>query len=309
MALSLLTACVLLAPPSQEAVPLQAIARVNHPPIAEMSGIVKSRRYAGVYWVHNDSGDSARIFAIGLDGKPIIPEHRKKDAHEDQNPTGKVFEGIRIEGATNIDWEDIAIDGDTLYIADMGNNGNARRDLGVYVVKEPNPNSVDRTRALRFVPVAYPAQTEFPPKEQWNYDCEAVFVYGGKLHFLTKHRRGSVMPVDSTVLWRLDSQDSGKINPLKRVESRGNLGGWVTAADLSPDGKTLAVLCNAPRAAVWLFTAGKGGTFLSNPAKVLWISGVNQAEAIAWADANTIVITNEQREIFKVNRSQFYNAK
>jgi len=280
MPLPLLAACVLLQQPTQ----LQPIARVNHAAVSEMSGIVRSRRHGGIYWVHNDSGDSARIFAIGLDGKVVFG----------RGGTEESFEGIKIDGAKNVDWEDIAIDRDTLYIADMGNNGNARKNLGVYVVKEPNPRSVDRTKTLRFIPVAYPTQSEFPPKENWTYDCEAVFVFRGKLHFLTKHRRGPVMPEDSTVLWRLEKEQPGKVNPLRRLGSRKNLGGWVTAADVSPDGKTLAVLCNAPRAAVWLFSLTKSEDLLSGPARMLPISNVNQAEAICWENASTLIITNEQ---------------
>ena len=37
----------------------------------EISGVVESRTRTGVLWVHNDSGDTARIFAIGLDGRTL----------------------------------------------------------------------------------------------------------------------------------------------------------------------------------------------------------------------------------------------
>ncbi len=94
--------------------------------------------------------------------------------------------GVRVDMAANFDWEDIAIDGISLYIADVGNNGNARRDLGVYVLTEPNPEAVDRTRTRKWLPVAYPDQDTF--RRPAALDCEAVFVFGGKLHFLTKHR-------------------------------------------------------------------------------------------------------------------------
>ena len=60
----------------------------------------------------------------------------------------------------------------------MGNNGNARRDLAVYVVKEPNPEANLQAHSLKRIPVAYPDQKAFPD-EQWHYDCEAVFVFRG----------------------------------------------------------------------------------------------------------------------------------
>ena len=36
--------------------------------ITEASGLVASRAHAGVFWTHNDSGDAARLFAIGPGG-------------------------------------------------------------------------------------------------------------------------------------------------------------------------------------------------------------------------------------------------
>ncbi len=43
---------------------LERLGTVAYEPIDELSGIVKSRTYPDVYWVHNDSGDEARIFAV-----------------------------------------------------------------------------------------------------------------------------------------------------------------------------------------------------------------------------------------------------
>jgi hypothetical protein len=57
----------------QDALELKPHAVVQHKPIDEMSGIARSRTYEGVYWVHNDSGDRARIFPIRLDGSVVIP--------------------------------------------------------------------------------------------------------------------------------------------------------------------------------------------------------------------------------------------
>ncbi|MCE2424420.1 MAG: hypothetical protein J4F45_04845, partial [Pseudomonadales bacterium] len=43
--------------------PVEIVARVEHEALGEVSGIVKSDR-GDFYWVHNDSGDEARLFAI-----------------------------------------------------------------------------------------------------------------------------------------------------------------------------------------------------------------------------------------------------
>ena len=53
--------------------PFELIGHVSTRNIDEASGIVKSSRYPDTYWVHNDSGDSARIFAIHANGTVIAP--------------------------------------------------------------------------------------------------------------------------------------------------------------------------------------------------------------------------------------------
>ncbi|MCS7191063.1 MAG: hypothetical protein NZ843_05635 [Fimbriimonadales bacterium] len=289
---------------SQEALTLKPHAQVQHKPIDEMSGIARSRTYEGVYWVHNDSGDRARIFPIRLDGSVVIPPFvsRRDSSDRPEDPTA-AYEGILIEGAANIDWEDIAIEGDTIYIADTGNNANARRDLAVYVVKEPNPEATLQAHALKRIPVAYPDQKAFPGDE-WHFDCEAVFVFQGKLYFLTKHRapRQLSTPENGTKLYRLDTQHTDRVNMLTKVDSHGDLGGWVTAAAMSPDERTLAVLCQAPQQSIWLFERpARGDKFLSQgKARRILIQEGKQCEAIEWIDNQRLVITNEQREIFIV---------
>ncbi len=305
---ALFTILALLAYPihshRQDPIPLTPIARVEHPPIDEMSGIAKSRTYEGVFWVHNDSGDRPRIFAIRLDGSVVCPAPSQSDSDAHAQSTPLAYEGIQIEGATHIDWEDIAIDGDTLYIADMGNNFNTRRDLTLYVLKEPNPTTTTKTPILKRIPVAYPDQTEFPPKDRWHFDCEALFVYQGKLYVLTKHRpAGQPNTAEpSTTLYRLDSEHTDRVNLLVKVDSHPNLGGWVTAAAMSPDERTLAVLCQAPEQSVWLFERPEAGDqFLSKgKARQIKFQNGKQCEAIEWLDAHHVLIANEQREIFKL---------
>ncbi|MCW5942861.1 MAG: hypothetical protein KIS66_11545 [Fimbriimonadaceae bacterium] len=201
--------------------------------------------------------------------------------------------------------------GDDLVLADTGNNGNGRRDLGVYLVREPNPLAVDRARAWRWVPIAYPDQTEFPGTKRWEFDCEAVFAFRGKLWFLTKHRaNGSILfPANGTNLYRLDGLRSDRVNVLARTDGKTDLGGWVTAADVSPDGRTLAVLCQAPVASAWLFELPRtGDKLLSGPSRRLVLHGARQAEAIAWESNTHVRVANEQRDIFRLNVADFAPA-
>lgn len=263
------------------------VARVAFEPLEEMSGIAQSSRSKDVYWTHNDGGDSARIFAIKLDGSVV-------------SPASGDYQGIAIDGAKNVDWEDITRDGKTLYVDDLGNNNNARRDLCVYAIREPDPASDLGAKLLKRIPVAYPDQKEFPGNE-WLYDCEAIFVFRHKLYLLTKQRSAAAphMPLDGTALYRLDSMNPDKTNVPKRVDSKDQLGGWVTGAAMSPNGKTLAVLCQYPQQSVWLFETPKtGDRFLSAPSRRIQFTGAQQCEGIGFVDNDHVVINNEQRELF-----------
>jgi hypothetical protein len=114
--LALLTAIPLLAvPPS----PLEALGRFDGYRIPEASGIAKSRRYPGIFWVHNDSGNPPALFAIRRDGT-IAREFRL--------------------AVPNVDWEDIAIDDSGhLYIGDIGNNTGLLAIRAIHRVDEPDP--------------------------------------------------------------------------------------------------------------------------------------------------------------------------
>ena len=293
---------------------LTPVAQVAHEPIAEMSGIVKSRRYPDVYWVHNDSGDEPRLFAIRADGGVVMPpwlsERFVVGAAAAGSDGKQAYPGVRIDMAANSDWEDIAIDQDTLYIADVGNNGNGRRDLGVYVLTEPNPLATDRARILKWLPIAYPDQDAFPGP-RWHFDCEAVFVFQGKLYLVTKHRASGKIDVPETGanLYRLDTAHTDRVNVLTKVDSHPDLGGWVTGADVSPDGKTLAVLCQGPVQSVWLFEApAAGDRFLSGRARRRVFTNARQCEAVCFESNDSLIVTNEQRDLFRLSVRDFAPA-
>ena len=197
-----------------------ACARITAPEIDECSGLERSRRYPGVFWVHNDSGDEARIFAI--------------DSH------ANFICEVQVEGARNVDWEDIASDeSGQLYIGDCGNNRNRRQDLLVYVIDEPDPATAVKGRlrvpVKRRLPFRYADQRQFPDSTQLNFDCEAIYWRDGGVYLLTKHRSDL-----RTALYRLDPNDTRQ-QVLARLGDA-EVQSPVTAADLSADGSLLAVL-------------------------------------------------------------------
>lgn len=103
--------------------PPQNAAILGDPALVEASGIVASPTTPGLLWLHNDSGDRARIFAVRTDGTRL----------------GRVT----LAGVQARDFEDIAAapcpdgSGPCLWVADIGNNNHNRNDLAVYVFPEP----------------------------------------------------------------------------------------------------------------------------------------------------------------------------
>lgn len=242
----------------------------------EVSGIVASRQWPGTYWVQNDSGDEPRIYPVSRDGKLT------KSAREADAP------GILVGGVVNSDWEDIATDASgNIIIADVGNNSNARRDLVLHYVREPEPTA-GCTTVLRSIFVQYPDQKSWPAsKDDFNYDCEAIFTKGDTVYFLTKHRSDTL-----TRLYRLDDPKPGVVNTLTLLGSF-DVHGEVTAADASPDGSRLLILTYD---AVWMLEAATAKSDDWLEGKVWWLSytGAPDAEAVCFDGADNILIAAEE---------------
>ena len=275
---------------------VRTIGRVEHEALEEISGIVKSA-LGDFYWVHNDSGDEARLFAIDADARVLRPPYMRVPEAD--------WPGHVIDSAWNFDWEDIALADGVLYIADVGNNGNARRDLGVYVVNEPDPLAIPRMRTLKFLPVRYPDQKNYPAN-LWHFDCEAVFVADDKLYFITKHRRpGEIGGFEAGAkLYRLDTSFTDRENVLTLVGTHEGVF-LATGADLSPDGSRLAV---STYDALWIFDRpAHGDNWLSGTAWRLDLDRlvVKQLEAVTWDHAETLRLVNEDRDVMVADVTAF----
>jgi hypothetical protein len=100
--------------------------QVGSKALTETSGVAASRDNPGVLWAHNDSGDTARVFAMTTSGQHLG--------------------WFTLGGAAAIDWEDMPIGPGPqagrsyLYLADIGDNNHARPSIVVYRVPEPSVN-------------------------------------------------------------------------------------------------------------------------------------------------------------------------
>ncbi|WP_442485098.1 hypothetical protein [Aeoliella sp. SH292] len=259
-------------PPIDLAPGQRLVGKLGVGPAAENSGIVRSRNHDNVFWMHNDSGDEPRIYAVRRDGS-VYPSERYPDTP-----------GTLIGGAINCDWEDIAVMQDgLLVVADLGNNSNARRDLVLYLLDEPEPTA-GRTTFRKKLFVRYPEQTTYPaPEHDFNYDCESVFTLGENIYLLTKHRSDT-----ATRVYRLNDFTEGKTHELELLE-RFELGGQAVAADALPDGTRLVV---ATYDTLWLFDVRDADHPLAHPISRLPFKGDN-VEAVAFDGPDRVLFADE----------------
>ena len=277
-----------LAPMSWGALALEGGFPLAEGPRKENSGIVGSRTTPGLYWMINDSGDEPRVYPVGERGEAF------EASRYGDTP------GVLLGGAINVDWEDIAVDGaGRLLIPDFGNNRNDRRDLVIYVVPEPSPLA-GRTTYLERLFFSYPEQKAFPaPKDDFNYDSEALFAVGRDIFVLTKHRSDT-----ATRLYRLPEGPSDTVIPLV-LEGQFPIGGKVTGADASLDGLRLIVTTYDR---LWLFErASLAEPFFQGRISVLDFEA-DQVEAVCFSrkDSNRLLVADEARgELYHVSLNAF----
>ena len=169
---------------------IQKIARLPEI-VTESSGLIFYND--SLFITHNDSGDKPVLYVVNLRGKLV---------HQ-----------VVINNANNVDWEDITKDDKgNIYIADIGNNSNQRKDLKIYKIKSHNLLNVNSLNA-EIIEISYTEQTDFPPKDEaLNFDAEGIAYHNDSLWIITKCR--SIPFEGNAYIYKFPSK-SGKYN-LKR---------------------------------------------------------------------------------------------
>jgi hypothetical protein len=201
--------------------PLEHLGQFDAKAIPEASGIVKSRRFAGIFWVHNDSGNVPLLFAVRRDGK-IIRQYRL--------------------AIPNLDWEDIAIDDQgNLYLGDIGNNTGLLRTRVIYRIDEPDPSSPkipDR-------PLAAAAAVSYALPASNRFDSEGLFFDRKKAILVTKYRDGREAELFAVPMEPASPPPTSRPVVIP-IDPMGRLPGFTepaTGASLSED-RTLLAVCS-----------------------------------------------------------------
>ena len=239
--------------------------------LKEVSGMEVTNE--GDIWVIEDSGNKDNIYRIDKDGD--------------------LQESLEIDHAKNKDWEDLTVDVDgNLYIGDFGNNKNARQDLVIYKIpedqmdkKEPNADKIE---------FRYPQQKDFPPKKDSLYfDTEGFFHLEDHLYIFTKNRTRPY--TGKTLIYRVPDKkgeyEAEFLGSLFLCADQNHCS--VTSADISPDGKTIALLSYG---FVFLLTDFSAPDFTKSSIKVIDLQTETQIESVCFSDNKTLFIADEENK-------------
>lgn len=101
---------------------------------------------------------------------------------------GEILKKTFVSNSHNNDWEDLAVDdAGNLFIADIGNNLQKRKDLAILKINLSNAFAQDTVTAV-VIKVSYRDQTKFELSDKMFYDAEAIYWENDSLHLLTKIR-------------------------------------------------------------------------------------------------------------------------
>lgn len=233
--------------------------------LAEISGIHVGVRNPTVWWVHNDSGDSARVFAL--------------------DAAGATRGTYALSGATAVDWEDMTVvpgptpGSGTIYTADIGDNPGTRTEIQLYRVAEPAvpTTGTPATATLTGVETLHLTYPDGP------HDAEAFMIdpATNDVIIVTKLLGGGTVGVYRAA-GPLAAGSSTQLTRVADLAYPTGLANAVTGGDVSADGATLAIRSYG---AIRLYNRVKGKelwTAFTSPACPATLPAELQGEAIGF---------------------------
>ena len=256
--------------------------RFASPRVVESSGVAVSRAHPGVLWTHNDSGDGPYLYATDLRG------------------SDRGF--LLVSGAEAVDWEDMSLGpcptrgASCVYLADTGDNLEARSWVTVYAVPEPDPptgpgDTLRTTAAPAILRLRYP---------DGAHDVEAIYVAprDSALYLVTKGRSGSIGVYRvARAQWKPRGESVVTADRVQILDIRPDAGAgrWVTGAAVRSDGRLVAIRTYGE---VFFFFPGVGGRLTPARERSCDVGGLDEpggGEAIGFLDDSALVVTSEAR--------------
>jgi hypothetical protein len=195
-----------------------SVTTLQDPRLIETSGIAASVANPGLLYVHNDSGDTSRFFAIHPAGslKAVIYYNGDKS--------------LKLLGVT--DCEDIAVNigpqpGTYVYMGDIGDNGAVRKDIIVFRIKEPALSDTLVNAQAEPLVLTYPDGPR---------DAETLMVDPiDKLIYIVSKREDSVGVYSTPLLFNANDTAVLQLRAKLYFSGFGETR-YITAGDISQDG-------------------------------------------------------------------------
>jgi len=249
--------------------------------LTESSGIIYMD---GLLWSFNDSGGEASLY--GVDPR-----------------SGKVIRRVQVTDAVNVDWEDIAMNNQHLFVADVGNNRATRDTVIIYRISKGSMLSGkeeiihDGIISLSFNETILRDSTGYS-----SHDCEAILAHGDSIYLFSKdwvHQTTSVYVVPS---------HPGHYQMKRRQHY--NTGLLVTGVDLHPESRQVALVGYRhfmPVVIYYRYGVDPGLILCGGKGKVYPLRSGRQAEGICFDPQGDIYISTEQNmhkpALFKLSGS------
>lgn len=228
--------------------------------LPEASGMAPSSE-PGILWMMNDSGDGPNVYAVDV-RRGLVAKHT-------------------LEGATNVDWEDMASRKGELFLADIGDNSAKRKSISVYRIAEPPTGSSTTITSAQVTKL----ELMYPDGAR---DAEAILIdpLSEELVIVTKREAHS----------RVYSASSLSA-PMQTLVYRGELPMMlVTAGSVSSDGRHI-LLKNYHKAWEWKRDSNEPlwKALLRQGSRVPY-APEQQGEAICYDQGNQGYYTTSERE-------------
>jgi hypothetical protein len=226
---------------------------------------------------HNDGGNAPMIYFL--------------------NPnSGKIIKRVVLKNTKNVDWEDMALNGNYLYIGDFGNNNNKRKNLTIYRFSWKDALKQDSI-STDLMTIAYAEQMAFPPENKaLNFDAECLAFADGYLWIFTKNRTEPFDGVSN--VYRVKFQENTHAVLKKEYSIKIGSKGWmfdsVTGGDFAYG---YFYLTTYNRVLKYLFTEGK-----FTLVKQYKYNEYNQKEAITVVKDDQIYVANEFQKVLGMQK-------
>lgn len=230
-----------------------------------------------LFIAHNDGGNSNEVYLL--------------------HSNGKIQSKIKISNATNVDWEDITADEEFIYIGDIGNNLNKRKDIKIYRI--PKSDLVlNHSVKADVMHISYSDQEAFPPSDSMkNFDAECLISAYGDLWIFSKNRTIPFDGICKVYRFKFTADTSQKIPVYYKIKIGET--GWkfdsVTAGDFAFNSFYLSTYNR------WICYDFKNNSFYLKNKKNYF--EYNQKEALVVSEKlNCLFVANEFHKFFGIQK-------